>query len=426
MNTEVKKLEKSMVEIKAVFDKEEWAAAQDKALNKLASSANLDGFRKGHAPKSLIKAKIGAKAIRNQAVEEILSENYAKIFIDNNIAPVAQPSANINKCTDTELEVTFTCPVRPEFTLGEYKGLEVKKTQVRVTKKDVEERLKDYQNQFAELVVKEEGTVEEGDTAVIDYEGFKDGEAFEGGKAENYSLEIGSHSFIPGFEEGLVGMKAGEEKEINLTFPEEYHAKELAGAAVVFKVKVHEIKAKVLPEIDDELAKDVNIEGVETLEQLQENVKEQIRSRKKAEAETKFNEEVIKAVVANNEIDVPEAMIEQETQNIVNEINQNLSQQGLNIELYQQLTGKTMEDIKADVKDQAEERVKLNLILDEIVKAENIEVSDDEMEDEMKEIATYYNQPLEEIKKILAGQEYVIKSDLTHRKALQVIKDNVK
>lgn len=426
MNTEVKKLEKSMVEIKAVFDKEEWAAAQDKALNKLASSANLDGFRKGHAPKSLIKAKIGAKAIRDQAVEEILSENYAKIFIDNNIAPVAQPSANINKCTDTELEVTFTCPVRPEFTLGEYKGLEVKKTQVRVTKKDVEERLKDYQNQFAELVVKEEGTVEEGDTAVIDYEGFKDGEAFEGGKAENYSLEIGSHSFIPGFEEGLVGMKAGEEKEINLTFPEEYHAKELAGAAVVFKVKVHEIKAKVLPEIDDELAKDVNIEGVETLEQLQENVKEQIRSRKKAEAETKFNEEVIKAVVANNEIDVPEAMIEQETQNIVNEINQNLSQQGLNIELYQQLTGKTMEDIKADVKDQAEERVKLNLILDEIVKAENIEVSDDEMEDEMKEIATYYNQPLEEIKKILAGQEYVIKSDLTHRKALQVIKDNVK
>lgn len=426
MNTEVKKLEKSMVEIKAVFDKEEWAAAQDKALNKLASSANLDGFRKGHAPKNLIKAKVGAKAIRDQAVEEILSENYAKIFIDNNIAPVAQPSANINKCTDTELEVTFTCPVRPEFTLGEYKGLEVKKTQVRVTKKDVEERLKDYQNQFAELVVKEEGTVEEGDTAVIDYEGFKDGEAFEGGKAENYSLEIGSHSFIPGFEEGLVGMKAGEEKEINLTFPEEYHAKELAGAAVVFKVKVHEIKAKVLPEIDDELAKDVNIEGVETLEQLQENVKEQIRSRKKAEAETKFNEEVIKAVVANNEIDVPEAMIEQETQNIVNEINQNLSQQGLNIELYQQLTGKTMEDIKADVKDQAEERVKLNLILDEIVKAENIEVSDDEMEDEMKEIATYYNQPLEEIKKILAGQEYVIKSDLTHRKALQVIKDNVK
>lgn len=426
MNTEVKKLEKSMVEIKAVFDKEEWAAAQDKALNKLAGTAKLDGFRKGHAPKNLIKAKVGAKALREQAVEEILSDNYAKIFIDNNVTPVAQPSANINVCTDTELEVTFTCPVRPEFTLGEYKGLDVKKTQVRVTKKDVEERLKDYQNQFAELVVKEDGTVEEGDTAVIDYEGFKDGVAFEGGKAENYSLEIGSHSFIPGFEEGLVGMKAGEEKEINLTFPEEYHAAELAGAAVVFKVKVHEIKAKVLPEIDDELAKDVNIDGVETLEQLQEKIKDQIRSMKKAEAENKFNEEVIKAVIANNEFDVPEAMIDQEVMNIVNEINQNLSQQGLNIEMYQKMTGKTMEDIKADVKDQAEERVKLNLILDEIVKAENIEVTDGEMEDELKEIATYYNQPLEEIKKILAGQEYVLKSDLTHRKALQLIKDNVK
>ena len=426
MNTEVKKLEKSMVEIKAVFDKEEWAAAQDKALNKIAGTAKLDGFRKGHAPKNLIKAKVGAKALREQAFEEILSDNYAKIFIDNNVTPVAQPSANINVCTDTELEVTFTCPVRPEFTLGEYKGLDVKKTQVRVTKKDVEERLKDYQNQFAELVVKEDVTVEEGDTAVIDYEGFKDGVAFEGGKAENYSLEIGSHSFIPGFEEGLVGMKAGEEKEINLTFPEEYHAAELAGAAVVFKVKVHEIKAKVLPEIDDELAKDVNIDGVETLEQLQEKIKDQIRSMKKAEAENKFNEEVIKAVIANNEFDVPEAMIDQEVMNIVNEINQNLSQQGLNIEMYQKMTGKTMEDIKADVKDQAEERVKLNLILDEIVKAENIEVTDGEMEDELKEIATYYNQPLEEIKKILAGQEYVLKSDLTHRKALQLIKDNVK
>ena len=402
MNTEVKKLEKSMVEIKAVFDTEEWAAAQEKALNKLAGSVKLDGFRKGHAPKNLIKAKIGAKALREQAVEEILSENYAKIFIDNNVTPVAQPTANVVKSTETELEVTFTCPVKPEFELG------------------------DYQKQFAELVVKEEGTVEEGDTAVIDYEGFKDGVAFEGGKAENYSLEIGSHSFIPGFEEGLVGMAAGEEKEINLTFPKEYHAADLAGAEVVFKVKVHEIKAKVLPEIDDELAKDVNIEGVETLEQLQEKIKDQIRTMKKAEAENKFNEEVIKAVVANNTIDVPDAMVDSEVMNIINEINQNLSQQGLNIDLYTKMTGKTMDDIKADVKDQAEERVKLNLILDKIVKAENIEVTDAEMEDEMKEIATYYNMPLEEVKKVLGGQEHVLKGDLTHRKALQLIKDNVK
>ena len=261
---------------------------------------------------------------------------------------------------------------------------------------------------------------------MIDFEGFVDGVAFEGGKAENYSLEIGSHSFIPGFEEGLVGMAAGEEKEINLTFPKEYHAADLAGAEVVFKVKVHEIKAKVLPEIDDELAKDVNIEGVETLEQLQEKIKDQIRTMKKAEAENKFNEEVIKAVVANNTIDVPDAMVDSEVMNIINEINQNLSQQGLNIELYTKMTGKTMDDIKADVKDQAEERVKLNLILDKIVKAENIEVTDAEMEDEMKEIATYYNMPLEEVKKVLGGQEHVLKGDLTHRKALQLIKDNVK
>lgn len=426
MRTTTKKLENAVTQIKVTFDKKEWAEAQDAALKRLATRVKLDGFRPGKAPVAMIKARLGKQAIYDEATDQILQKRYADIMKKAEVAPIAQPTLNIDSVDNDNLKITILCPVKPEVELGEYKGLEVKKAQVRVTKKDVEERLNDYQKQFAELVVKEEGTVEEGDTAVIDYEGFKDGVAFEGGKAENYSLEIGSHSFIPGFEEGLVGMAAGEEKEINLTFPKEYHAADLAGAEVVFKVKVHEIKAKVLPEIDDELAKDVNIEGVETLEQLQEKIKDQIRTMKKAEAENKFNEEVIKAVVANNTIDVPDAMVDSEVMNIINEINQNLSQQGLNIELYTQMTGKTMDDIKADVRDQAEERVKLNLILDEIVKAENIEVTDAEMEDEMKEIATYYNMPLEEVKKVLGGQEYVVKSDLTHRKALQLIKDNVK
>ena len=426
MNTEVKKLEKSMVEIKAVFDTEEWAAAQEKALNKLAGSVKLDGFRKGHAPKNLIKAKIGAKALREQAVEEILSENYAKIFVDNNVTPVAQPTANIVKSTETELEVTFTCPVKPEFELGEYKGLEVKKAQVRVTKKDVEERLNDYQKQFAELVVKEEGTVEEGDTAVIDYEGLKDGVAFEGGKAENYSLEIGSHSFIPGFEEGLVGMAAGEEKEINLTFPKEYHAADLAGAEVVFKVKVHEIKAKVLPEIDDELAKDVNIEGVETLDQLKDHIKAQLKSQKENEVENKFFSDLTQALIECCKVEDSEALLNSELDTMLREVEMNLQQQGLSFELYEQFTGKNKDAIKADLTDQAKDRVKLNLILAAIVEAENIEVTDEERNSELETIANTYNRDLEEIKQIFAQNMYQIDADILNRKALDVVKENLK
>lgn len=302
----------------------------------------------------------------------------------------------------------------------------MKKGTVKVTKKEIEAELANYQNQFAELVIKEEGTVENGDTAVIDFEGFKDGVAFEGGKAENHSLEIGSGSFIPGFEEQVVGMKVGEEKEIHVTFPEEYQSAELAGQEAVFKVKVHEIKTKVLPDIDDELAKDVNIDGIETLADLETYTKEQIKNKKQTEVESKFSDDIFNAVIENTPLEVPEAMIETETQTMLREVEQNLSQQGLNMELFQQLTGKTMEDMKAEMSEQAEKRVKFNLILAEIAKAENIEISDEEVDDEIKEIATYYGREFDEVKTIFEAQMGQIKSDLATRKAVQLIKDNVK
>lgn len=392
MKTEVKKLEKSQVEVKAVFDKEEWKAAQDKALDKVAASAQLDGFRKGHAPKGLIKAKIGAAALQSEAVDVILSDSYSKIFIDNGINPVGQPSVSIVKMTADELELSFTAPVAPEFKLGEYKGLDVKKKRVRVTEKEINEKLEQYQNEFAELVIKEgeDAVAENGDTVTIDFEGFKDGVAFEGGKGENYPLELGSGSFIPGFEDQVVGMKVGETKDINVKFPEEYQAKDLAGADATFKVTVHEIKSKVLPELDDELAKDVNIDGVEDLEALKKHIKEQLKSSKEAEAEEAFNEEIIDKLIENTPFEVPDAMVETEVQNIISEINANLQQQGLTLELYQQMTGQTMDQLKADVRDNAEKRVKYQLIVAEIVKAENIEVSDEELAEEIKNIATYY------------------------------------
>ena len=380
METICNRTEDCLVEVKVTFTTEEWKDAQDKALNKLAKKVKIDGFRQGKAPIQMVKARIGKGAILEEATDMILQKNYASILLDNNINPVGQPEVKIDELTNEVLKITVNAPVAPEVKLGEYKGLEVKKTTVKVTKKEVEEELKNYQNQFAELVIKEEGTVENGDTAVIDFKGFKDGEAFEGGEGENYPLEIGSGSFIPGFEEQVVGMAVGEEKDLNVTFPEDYQAKELAGADVVFKVKVHEIKSKVLPEIDDELAKDVNVDGIETLEDLKTYTKEQIKIRKQTEADNKFNEDVFNAVVESTPLNVPAVMVENELDNMMRDVEQNLSQQGLTLELFQQFTGKTADDMKDEMRDQAEKRVKFNLILSEIVKAENIEVTDEEVE----------------------------------------------
>lgn len=426
METVCNKLEKSMMEVKVTFTTEEWKKAQEKALDKLAKQVKIDGFRKGHVPKQMIKARLGKGAILEEATDMILQQNYSGILLDNDIHPVGQPEVKIDEITDEVLKLTVTAPVAPEVNLGQYKGLEVKKTQVKVTKKEIEAELKNYQNQFAELVIKEEGQVENGDTAVIDFEGFKDGVAFEGGKGENHPLEIGSGSFIPGFEEQLIGMSVGQEKEIEVTFPENYQAADLAGQKATFKVKVHEIKSKVLPEIDDELAKDVNIDGIETLADLETYTKEQIKNRKQNEAEQKFSDDIFNAVIENTPLEVPDAMVETELQQMLREVEQNLSQQGLTMDLFQQLTGKTQDDMKAEMSEQAEKRVKFNLILSEIVKVENIEVSDEEVDEEVKEIATYYGREFEEVKKLFEGQLGQIKADLATRKAVQLIKDNVK
>lgn len=426
METVCNKLENCMMEVKVTFTTEEWKDAQEKALNKLAKNVKMDGFRQGKAPIKMIKSKIGKGVILEEATDIALQKSYAGILLDNNINPVGQPEVKIDELTEDVLKVTVNAPVAPEVELGQYKGLEVKKDSVDVSKEEVDAELKNYQNQFAELLIKETGTVENGDTAVIDFEGFKDSVAFDGGKGENHQLEIGSGSFIPGFEEQVVGMEVGSEKDIEVTFPEDYQAADLAGQAVVFKVKVHEIKSKVLPAIDDELAKDVNIEGVETLVDLETYTKEQLKNKKEKETESKFSDDVFKAVVENTPLEVPAAMVETETQHMLKEIEQNLSQQGLNMELFQQITGKTMEDIKGEMSEQARDRVKFNLIVAEVVKAENIEVTEEELDAEINEIASYYGKNADEVKQIFGGQLDQIKADISARKAVQLIKDNVK
>ena len=421
-----KKLENAIVEVTVAFDKEEWKESQKKALNKLSRKVKIDGFRQGKAPIAVVKARIGKGKILEEATDMILQANFAKALEEAKVEPIAQPALSVQKVDADELEVQILVPVKPQVELGEYKGLEVKKGRVTVTKKEIEEQLANYQTQFAELTVKEGGKVAKGDTAVIDFEGFVDGVAFEGGKGENYPLEIGSGSFIPGFEDQVIGMTVDKEQDIVVTFPEDYGAADLAGKEATFKVTVHEIKEKHLPEIDDELAKDVNIDGVETLDQLKDHIKANIKTRKESENENKFMDDLYKAIVASSKVEDSDALLEQEQGLMLQEIEQNLQRQGLNFEVYQQFTGKSKDDIKEDIKPQAEERVKLNAILAAIIEEEKLAVSDEELETELKTIAEYYQKELDEVKKIFEGNMSRIENDLLTRKAVDLVKDNLK
>ena len=421
-----KKLEKAIVELTVAFESDEWKSTQDKALNKLAKSVKIDGFRPGKAPVALIKSRISKASILQEASDMILQDKFVQILTDAQVEPVAQPTLSVNKISEDELEVVINVPVKPEVELGEYKGLEVKKGRVAVTKKEIEEQLSNYQSQFAELSVKEDGKVAKGDTAVIDFEGFIDGEAFDGGKGENYPLEIGSGSFIPGFEDQLIGMTTDNEQEIKVTFPEDYGAPNLAGKEATFKVTVHEIKEKHLPEIDDELAKDVNIDGVETLEQLKAHIKSQIKARKENESENKFMDDIYKALIASSKVEDSDALLKQEQDMMLQEIEQNLQRQGLNFEVYEQFTGKSKEDVLEDIKPQAEERVKLNLILEAIIKEEELAVTDEEREAELQKIADMYQRELDDVKKIFEGNMSHVENDILTRKAIDLVKDNLK
>ena len=421
-----KKLENAIVEVTVAFDKEEWKESQKKALNKLSRKVKIDGFRQGKAPIAVVKARIGKGKILEEATDMILQANFAKALEEAKVEPIAQPALSVDKIDEEELQVKILVPVEPEVELGEYKGLEIKKTRVTVTKKEIEEQLANYQSQFAELSVKEGGKVAKGDTAVIDFEGFIDGVAFEGGSGENYPLEIGSGSFVPGFEDQLIGMGVDKEQEITIKFPDDYGAVDLAGKEATFKVTVHEIKEKHLPEIDDELAKDVNIDGVETLDKLKDHIKANIKARKENENEQKFMNDIYQTLIKNSKIENSEALIKQEQQMILKEIEQNLQSQGLNFDIYKQFTGKDIPDILEDIKPQAEERFKINAIIKAIIKEEKLVASDEELEAELQSIADYYKKELDEVKNIFKGNMSRVENDILTRKAIDLVKDNLK
>ncbi|MGX4283937.1 trigger factor [Bacillus sp. JK106] len=404
-------------------DADTFKTALDDAFKKVVKQVSIPGFRKGKVPRGLFEQRFGVEALYQDALDILLPVEYPKAVEEAGIEPVDRPEIDVEKIEKGEsLIFTAKVTVKPEVKLGDYKGLGIEKDDTAVTDEDVQNELKALQERQAELVVKEEGAVENGDTVVLDFEGFVDGEAFEGGKAENYSLEVGSGSFIPGFEEQLTGLEAGAEKDVEVTFPEEYHAEELAGKPAVFKVKIHEIKAKELPELNDEFAKDID-EEVETLAELTEKTKKRLEEAKENEADAKLREELVLKASENAEADVPQAMVDTELDRMLKEFEQRLQMQGMNLELYTQFSGQDENALKEQMKEDAAKRVKSNLTLEAIAQAENLEVTDEEVEAELTKMAEAYNMPVENIKQAI-GSTDAMKEDLKVRKAIDFLVEN--
>ncbi|HBZ09593.1 MAG TPA: trigger factor [Bacillus bacterium] len=424
MSAKWEKLEGNKGVLTVEVDQETVNKGLDTAFKKVVKQVHIPGFRKGRIPRSLFEKRFGVESLYQDALDAILPEAYTSAVEEAGIEPVDQPEIDIEQMEKgKELIFKATVIVKPEVKLGDYKGLEGEEIDTEVTDEDVENELKTLQERQAELVVKEDGEAKEGDTVTIDFEGFVDGEPFEGGKAENYSLELGSGSFIPGFEEQLVGVEAGAEKEVSVTFPEEYHAEELAGKPAVFKVKVHEIKTKELPELDDEFAKDVD-EEAETLDELKASIKERLTKDKEHEADHKLRDSLVEKATENAEIDLPEVMVENELKNMMKEFEQRLQMQGMNLDLYYQFSGQDEEALKNQMKEDAEKRVRMNLTLEAIAKAENLEPSEEDVDKELQKMADMYSMSVEDIKKAFGGNADHIKADLKIQKAVDFLVEN--
>lgn len=400
--------------------KEEWEQAKEKAFKKLNSKHKIDGFRPGKAPRAIFERNYPGQIIM-EAADNLVDQEYKRIIMEDQILPILEPKVDIVKVTDDEMEVNFTFITEPEVTLGEYKNLKVKKGNVKVTKEEIKEKIDALLKEYAELVVKETGAVENGDIAVIDFEGFKDGVAFDGGKGENYSLEIGSNSFIPGFEDGIIGMNKDEEKDLTLTFPKDYGAEDLAGKEVVFKVKVNEIKNKVIPELNKEFFEDLGMEGITTKEELENKMKEEIKEEKQRQVDQKYVDDLLEKATSNMKIEIDDEIVDAEAEAMYKDFMDRMSMQGINEELYLQYAQTTKEDIISHMKEEALKRLKNSYLLSAVIKEEKIEVSKEEAEKEVIDMAQKYNMTEEDVKSSLGGLDAMM-YDMKVRKAIDVMK----
>jgi trigger factor len=427
MKANWEKIEKNVGLLDVEIDAEQVATALDRAFRKVVNKVNVPGFRKGKVPRGIFEARFGVEALYQDAIDILLPEAYTKAVEETGIEPIDRPEVDVEQFARGQtFKFKAKVTVKPEVKLGEYKGLVVPSEETPVTDEEVQAELDRLQNRHAELIVVEEGPAQMGDTTVIDFEGFLDGEAFEGGKGEGYPLELGSGSFIPGFEEQVVGLNIAEEKEVNVTFPENYQAENLAGKAVVFKVKLHEIKRKNLPALDDEFAKDVS--EFDTLDEFKADLKKTMQERKAKEATSAREQAIVDKAAESAEFDLPQVLVDNELDTMVKDFENRLRMQGMTLDVYYQFSGQDEAALKEQMKADAEKRVRNNLVLEEIAKAENLEVSDADVQEEFESLSKVYGRPVDELREIFVSNGYMdnIRSDLKVRKAVNFLVDNSK
>lgn len=425
MSLQVEKLEKNMAKLTIEVSAEDLDKAMEKAYQKQKSRISLPGFRKGKAPRKMIESMYGKGVFMEDAVNSLVPQEYTKALGECDLEIVSQPEINVTQMEPGKaLIFTADVAVKPEVTLGDYKGVEVPKSEIAVTDEEVDAEVKKEQDKNARTVAVEDRAAANGDITTIDFEGFVDGVAFEGGKGTDYPLTIGSHSFIDTFEDQIIGMNIGDEKEINVTFPEEYHVDDLKGKPAMFKVSVKEIKEKQLPELNDEFAQDVS--DFDTIAEYKDDLKNKIADRKSREAKAKQEDEAIAKIIEDSKMDIPDAMVDTQVNRMVEDFAQRLQQQGLSVEQYFQYTGMTADKIMEEMKPEAVKRIQSRLVLEAVVKAENIETSEEDFEAELKKMAETYKMELDQIKEFMGDYEKKqIKEDLAIQKAIEVITGSV-
>ncbi len=419
---ETKKTTSKAHEVVVKIEGKEWTDALDKAFAKKQKTAKVDGFRPGRVPRNIYEKHFGKESLFLDAADLVLQAAYLKAMEESKLIPVVQPSVDLKDLSENGVEFTFKIVTKPEVKVNKYKGLNIQPEKVEVTDEEVNHELGHLLEKYTELVSKENGTVENGDTAIIDFEGFKDGVAFDGGKGENYSLEIGSNTFIPGFEEQLIGMKVGEEKDLNLKFPEDYGAKDLAGAAVVFKVKVNEIKQKKARELDEDFFEDLAMEGVNSEETLKEEIKNSIKAQKEMDAENNYIDKILEEVSKNVEVDIPEEMVEEEVDRLLGRFEEQMKMQGISLDLYYKFTNTTEKDLRAQLEKEGYANVLYRLMLEEIMNLENIEVTKEDAEKEAEELAKKYQMTKEKFLEQFGGLD-MVQYDLEMRKTIELLKE---
>ena len=399
----------------------EWEKCLDDVLKNKIKDLKIDGFRKGTVPKDIYLKKFGIESLFMDAADAALPMLYRKLMDENkDLEPAVMPTVDIKNINESEIVVTFNVVSKPEVKLGKYKDLKIKKEEAKVTDEEIEHELGHLREQFIEIRTKEDGQVEDGNEVRIDFEGFKDNVPFEGGKSENYRLVIGSHSFIPGFEEGIIGMKVGEEKELNLRFPEDYHAEDLKGKDVVFKVKVNEINERVYPEMNDEFFKDLAIPEVDTEEKLRNFLKENIKTHKESHIEGEYVEKCLETATKNATFEVPEEMVTEEVNRMYNEFSEQIKLQGIEISQYLQMLKMDETKLKENFKEEATKRVSYRLVIEAVVKAEKFDVTEEELNKHISDLAKRYGTEESEFLTQVGGRDFV-KYDLEFKKAIELI-----